>query len=880
MHRPQSAVTRTSGALWLLALACGSDSTQLVPAGARPDAAQTSAAGAPPEPSADVPHEPDAPSAPGPLRDEAPPIAAAAGAGGAANATTETPSDVAAGGGTGNASGGGASSERDAGTGPDAATTGGSDEPLPPLVAGLSLQARSSPFLSMPPQAALTLRGWDMTDVFPNLTFTLATFVMQEPSTGRMFVAERPGRIWAFEKRDDVTERTLVLDITGQCLGNGDRGLVGFAFHPEFGRADSPNRGYLYVHYPHIDPATERPFPADAITHSRLSRFTLDLNTLQADPASELVLIDQFDESPLHLGGALFFHPDDGYLYLTVGDEGTACSRSGNCGRIDKDLFSGVLRIDVDPNVDDDSHAIPRQPEAGVTANYTIPNDNPFVGRPNALEEFYALGVRSPHRMTHDALDDIIWLGDVGNLTREELDVVTPGANLQWNSHEGFLEYRAPTPATVGVWTDPVLDFSRYEARCIVGGYVYRGSRFPELYGRYVFGDFSYNSLWALDYTWDGERAEALDNRLLATAVSGRRGTLTSLGVDTDGELYMTSLDRGPLKTLTFREQASTNLPAQLSGTGVFDDVAALVPAATLLPYAVNNPLWSDGASKRRWVALPEGGTVGFVDAGAWTFPAGTVFVKHFELALDERAPEQRRRLETRVLVAGADGVYYGASYKWNAEGTDAELLLESQTEAIEVTRPDGSTRRQEYFYPGPTDCSTCHNARAGYVLGVRAAQLNGEMVYPATGQRANQLWTWSELGLFDRRLEENEVRALPALAALDDESRSVEDRVRSYWDSNCSMCHGTIPGMRATWDARFQTPLGSQGVVLGPSVGTEGAFVVVPGDVEASLLVERDRTTDPNRRMPPLGRTQTDAAYIALLERWVRSLPSAGSTP
>jgi uncharacterized repeat protein (TIGR03806 family) len=883
----------------LLALACGSDSTLLVdafggdgPEAPRPPAdisgdssADPTRAGASSQPAA------HAPSQPGPAAGGEPANPAGAGLGGAPSAGVDAPSGVGATPlvppvvdpeGPGSDEG---PIARDAGLEPDPDAKGdGTHEPPPaPLVAGLSSQTRSPPFLGMPARPQLTLRGWDMTEAFPNVTFTNSTFVMQEPTSGRMFVAERAGRIWAFEKNPDVATRTLVLDITGQCLGNGDRGLVGFAFHPEFGRPESPNRGYLYVHYPHIDPATARPFPDDAITHSRLSRFTIDLETLQADPASELVLIDQFDESPLHLGGALFFHPGDGYLYVTVGDEGTSCGRSGNCGRIDKDLFSGVLRIDVDPNEDTDSHAIPKQPEAGITAHYTIPNDNPFVGRPDALEEFYAIGLRSPHRMTHDPTDDIIWLGDVGNLAREEIDVVTAGANFQWNAHEGFLEHRAPAPDHAGIWTDPVLDLSRYEARCVVGGYVYRGSRFPELFGKYVFGDLSYNSLWALDYAWDGERAEVVENQRLATAIAGQRGTLTSLGVDSEGELYMTSLERGPIRTLTFRQEASTNLPSRLGATGAFEDVAALTPQPALLAYSVNSPLWSDGAAKRRWLALPEGGTIGFAPSGAWTFPAGTVFVKHFDIALDERAPERRRRLETRLLVASADGAYYGASYKWNAEETDADLLLESQTEALDITLSDGGTRRQEYFYPGPSDCLTCHNTRAGSVLGVRAAQMNGEVLYPATGLKANQLWTWSELGLFDRRLSPDEVRALPALAALDDESRSAEDRVRSYWDSNCSMCHGIIPGMRASWDARYQTPLAQQGVVLGPSVANEGAFVVVPGDVAASLLATRDRSTDPNVRMPPIGRTRADAAYVALLERWIRALPapvSAASAP
>ena len=567
-----------------------------------------------------------------------------------------------------------------------------------------------------------------------------------------------------------------------------------------------------------------------------------------------------------------------------MGDEGLSCSVSDNCGRVDKNLFSGVLRIDVNPVEDDDSHAIVRQPQDGATANYTIPNDNPFVGQADALEEFYALGLRSPHRMTHDAVDDITWIGDVGEIRREEIDVLESGANFQWHAYEGFFRRRTPRQPSVGVWTDPLIDFTRAEVQVVIGGYTYRGSRFPELYGKYIFADFWSNNLFALPYTLDAGEVRAQPVEQLGTNVGAQVRTLTSFGVDADGELYVTSLGRDRIKALTFREQASTNLPRTLSATGTFQDTAALVPSPALLPYDVQSPLWSDGADKRRWMALPSGTNITFAENGAWGFPEGTVFVKHFEMAMDERRPEELRRLETRVLVAGQGGSYYGASYKWNAAGTEAELLLESQLEALEIVQPDTTLRRQEYFYPGPNDCLVCHNPEAGHVLGVRTAQLNGETIYEDGGQPANQLATWSALGLFDQALSIEEIQSFPKLAALGDEDRSIEDRVRSYWDSNCSMCHGVIEGLRANWDARFETPLVQQAVVSGPSVGVEGEFVVVPGDPEASLMFQRDSATEAGIRMPPLGRTRTDLEYIELLELWMNSLgapaPPAADAP
>jgi uncharacterized repeat protein (TIGR03806 family) len=751
----------------------------------------------------------------------------------------------------------------------------------PPLVVGLLERPEASAYLNLPARHDFKPRGWDVEEVFPTLSFTNATFITEAPTTGHLFITEREGRIYAVENRPDATEKKLVLDLSGQCQGRGDHGLLGITFHPEFGQPGSPNRGYFYLHYPYNNPAiVDGPVPATVPTMSRLSRFTLDLDTLQADPSSELVLIDQYDENTLHLGGASFFRQSDGYLYLTVGDEGLACSGSGNCGHIDKDLFSGVLRIDVDPNPDADSHAIPRQPESGTTANYTIPNDNPFVGQPGVLEEFYALGVRSPHRMTYDPTDDIVWIGDVGANTREELDVLQPGANYQWDSYEGFFRRHSPPDEVVGIWTDPVIDFPRNEFRTIIGGYVYRGQRFPELQGKYLFGDFWENSIWTNSYTYDGQHTELLETKQIASQVGGRGATLTSFGVDAAGELYVTSLGLDRIKTLITRAQASSNLPDSLAGLGVFADVPSLTPAAALIPYDVQNPLWSDGAGKHRWIALPSGTHITFAENGAWQFPAGTVLVKHFEMTMDERDSSSVHRLETRVLVAMEDGTYYGASYKWNSEGTAATLLLESQTDELDIVERDGSSRHQSYFYPGPRDCVTCHNAEAGFVLGVRTAQLNGEKLYDATGRVANQLYTWSELDMFDHRLADEDIRGYPQLAPLSDESRSQEERVRSYWDSNCSMCHGSVQGMRANWDARIQTPLGQQRVVGAPSVNTEGALIVAPGDSEASLLMVRDRSTDPDGRMPPLGRTRTDETYVELLRQWIESLGSESSTP
>jgi uncharacterized repeat protein (TIGR03806 family) len=728
--------------------------------------------------------------------------------------------------------------------------------------------------IGLPSEPDVSGARWTSAPAFPGVTFVNPTGFAEAPGTGYLFVLEREGRVVAVPKQAPFDKR-LVLDISSVTQGNQDLGLLGIAFHPQFGQRSSPNGRYMYLHYAHVDVPAPVPVPLDYLTESRLSRFEVDLDTLTVDPSSEQVLIAQSDEQLWHQGGGMYFDADDGFLYLSVGDEGDSNCVLSNCQRIDKDLFSGVLRIDVDQRGGDVSHPIPRQPLSGTTANYFIPNDNPFVGQPGVLEEFFAIGLRSPHRMTYDALDDIAWIGDVGQSTHEELDVLRAGANFQWDFREGLATHEPMSEMPLGVWTDPVLELQRSESVAVIGGYVYRGARFPELYGKYIFGDFFFGSIWAVDYQFDGSVATLLDRQRLLTTLLGKAGTISSFGMDLSGELYILVMGTQAEVQRLERGNATDALPPLLSRSGVFEDTTTLEPNAALSSYTVLNPLWSDGAYKRRWLQLPEGGKIGFAPEGAWHFPEGTVFVKHFEMALDERQPEQRKRLETRLLVAARGGRYYGITYKWNAAGTDAEPLLESQEEELDITQADGSVRQQTYYYPGPSDCLLCHNADAGYVLGVRTAQLNGRNTDGDAS--APQLSQWAARGWFDTPLTDAEIKELPRLTPLSDETRPLGERVRSYWDSNCSMCHGSVGSIRATWDARFQTPLDRQGVLYGSLSGEgelpAGSFVVTPGDLEHSAMWQRALSTDPALRMPPLGRRRADPQYLDVLQRWISSL-------
>ena len=319
-------------------------------------------------------------------------------------------------------------------------------------------------------------------------------------------------------------------------------------------------------------------------------------------------------------------------------------------------------------------------------------------------------------------------------------------------------------------------------------------------------------------------------------------------------------------------------IPERLSATGAFDDTRALRPAAALIPYDVNTPFWSDGASKRRWVAVPcerpeNVAAVHPSPTGSWDFPAGTVFVKHFELAADETRPGATRRLETRLLVRDATGGVYGVSYRWRNDGTDADLVREPRRETYRVTSATGP-RERAWSFPGPADCRQCHTPSAGGVLGVSTRQLNSDLTY-LNGVTDNQLRTWSRLGLFEPPLDERAIPRLPRLARPDDRGRSLEDRARSFLDANCAQCHRP-GGVAADFDAQYDTPLAAQGLLGAPArinLAVDGARLIAPNDPWRSILLARVNTLEPVK-MPPLAHEVIDREAVRLLEAWITSLP------
>jgi uncharacterized repeat protein (TIGR03806 family) len=329
---------------------------------------------------------------------------------------------------------------------------------------------------------------------------------------------------------------------------------------------------------------------------------------------------------------------------------------------------------------------------------------------------------------------------------------------------------------------------------------------------------------------------------------------------------------------LQMPERANGTIPKLLSQTGAFKDVRDFLPADELIPYDLIVPFWSDGAVKSRYISVPDE-KIKFAPTGEWIFPRGTVFVKTFSLATNELNPNSLRKLETRLLVRDADGGVYGVTYKWRADGSDADLLATNLTEPISIQTASG-VRTQQWYYPSRADCLTCHTANAGLVLGVKTRQLNRDFKFPS-GVTDNELRAWNHIGLFDTNFPDADIENFPKLAGANDLSRSLADRARSYLDANCAQCHrprGTV----AYFDARYDTPLAQQNLIRGNVLIDEridGARIIAPHDIWRSILFMRTATTEAFK-MPPLARNEIDTNGMKLLRQWIESLPGENVLP
>ena len=732
---------------------------------------------------------------------------------------------------------------------------------------------------------------YDVEDVFPGIGFQGPVRILSFPdSVQGLVILGKRGQAWLANPETQASRE--IMDISDRILNGWEGGSLGIAFHPGFATGGK-REVFIFYRWKHeLENFTEEGY-------NRISRFQWDEENQRIDADSEEVLLQQYDRKSWHAGGDMFFGPD-GFLYVSLGDEGLQERYWADSNqRLDRGVFGGVIRIDVD-NDSSRSHPIRRQPlppeEPPVgwpntfSAGYMIPNDNPWLDESGGgLEEFVVLGARSPHAMSWDAVTEQIWLADVGSDHFEEINQAVIGDNLQWPWAEGSeAPGNFPRPNTIiGRETAPYLAYPHEVGNCILGGGVYRGEIFTSLYDHYLFVDYGVNSLMAVPAAGTDREIRTLigDLTSLPHEFPGA-ARLSGVYPQANGEILLAVMGgrSGPSQGKIYRlvqKDIVPDPPHLLSDLGVFTDLETMMVAPGIVPYRTNAQLYSDGASKRRWLSVPNDGVhddvgeqIEFRADAPWTFPEGTVFIKQFDMP--NAGPNGTSlRLETRFFIMGAGGKGYGLTYRWNEEGTEAFLLEGSAEQSYTIMDEAGmAVESGIWSFPSRTQCLTCHTNNANFVLGVQTHQLNGELTYPATGQTFNQLNYLNEVGILNGSV--GDVNDLPRAHAIDDETASLELRVRSYLDANCASCHRQNGMENVNMDLRFLTtdPLdrGIIGIPTRSHASNPDYSIVEPGDHSVSELWLRDASQTENQ-MPPLGRSKLDEVWIERLAEWIDGL-------
>lgn len=668
---------------------------------------------------------------------------------------------------------------------------------------------------------------------FPRLSFKAPVHLIPFPDGKRYVLIEEKGLLYTFRNDAGVEKADLFIDMTKEIKGLDKiercRG-VGQSFALAFDPAFAKNRR-CYLMYVLASKDRKKPLEQG----SRVSRFTItDTDPPRIDPASEEVLITWLAGG--HNGCDLQFG-NDGYLYISTGDgEDPSPPDKLRTGQDVSDLLSSILRIDVN--------------RAAGGRPYAIPADNPFAGTSSARPEVWCYGLRNPWRMSFDRKTGQLWIGDVGWERWEMIYAAQSGGNYGWSHMEGPQvclpdAKKGPTPIL-----PPAAFVGHPLAASITGGFVYHGTKLKGFEGWYVCGDWETRRVFAYPV-----KGTTLGDRVNAARTTAR---IVAWAEEPDGELLMVDYEGGGLHRLVPAEAGAgnANFPRALSATGLFASIASQTPAPGVVPYAINAPAWTDGASAERWIAIPGHERIQLIDKNSdWpresVWPRDSVLAKTLTLG--------GRKLETQVLHY--DGLSWnGYSYVWNAAQTDATL---APADGAEIDLGGG----RKWTVLNRAACLVCHNPWPGYSLTINGAQLDAA--------RVKQFQDW---GILPPKV------AMPKpLVNPYDEAAPLEDRARAYLGVNCAHCHRFGGGGAAKIILLHDVPSAEMKLDgVRPTLGSfdlTDSYLVCGRDPSRSALIFRVSKLGQGR-MPHVGSDTVDEAGVALLRKWVASLPEGPCEP
>ena len=704
---------------------------------------------------------------------------------------------------------------------------------------------------------------------YPKLSFQAPVSIHLIPATtgarpNRLVVIEQSGKIKSFVDDDEAEESDLMIDLANPPpklseLTKGAKHNINaysMAFHPNF----AANR-FVYVCYI----ATQEGGSNSEGTHIARYRMT-ETNPPTLEYESETTII-RFGAGG-HNGCTVAFGPDN-YLYISIGDLADPTPPDKlRTGQDISDLYSSILRI----NVDHPSRSID-----GKELSYTIPADNPFVKLPHARGEVFAFGLRNPWRMSFDSKSGQLWVGDVGWEAYEMIYRVRSGGNYGWSIKEGPGDVMPNLPIGPTPILAPDITLSHADAASVTGGFVYRGSKLPQLRGSYVFGDWITRRFWAAEF--DDSTVQSIKE------IAAGEVKPICFGLDSNDELlvleYIEWNQAGGIYRFVPNEAAASfkenEFPRRLSQTGLFRDAQELRPNEGVFPYTLNSTMWMDGAAAEFHLAVPGDKPVQFFQNPKPTFdwfkskvlfPKDSVLVKTYSV----NANGNNRRVETQLSHYGGVNDWRFYSYKWLEDQSDA-VLVDANGETETIQSGPGLEGKLRWNFGARSQCRICHTPWSGDATGFMEEQLR------RPGQSRDDWRNLIEQGCitFPSKESPRPDSEFSGMVGRDDPHASVEHRTRSYLHSNCSHCHQFGGSGSAAFDVRFERSFADLKVVdavpLKGSMQLDDARLVVAGDPYRSVLYYRMAKSG-GGRMPHIGSEVVDAEGAKLLNQWISKMP------
>ncbi len=666
-------------------------------------------------------------------------------------------------------------------------------------------------------------------NAYPEFTVERLVAIELEPGSGALLLlqnylwSEKRSTLRRYDPQPKSGNSDLLLEL--------DEPAYSLAFHPKY-----ETNGFLYV-------GSNGP-GNDGKNHSRITRYTVDRNAPYRLKKSSAFPVIEWPSNG-HNGAAVCFG-NDGMLYVTSGD-GTSLMDLDNMGQNLMSLKSKVLRLDVDA--------------ASSSQGYVVPQDNPFVGSPGIRPETWAYGTRNPWRISNDSVSGQIWIGENGQDLMEFVQLVRRGANYGWSAYEGsrplFVE-RLSGPSPV---SPPTIEHDHSVFRSLTGGFVYRGQRFSELVGAYIYGDYSTGRIWAAKH--DG--VNLLWNREIADTTLA----ITAFGTNLEGDILVADHAGNAIwKLVPNLEEVDQVLsfPTKLSETGLYASTIDLKPAPGVIPYEIVASAWHDGAVSKRLLALPGTSKAKYPkeesrrsDWLSLRLPDGAAVAQ----TLVE--PHTTKRVETRVIVKQHND-WAAYSYLWNEDQSDATLVPKEGLQ-VEV---DGLN----WEIPSRSTCLVCHSRQADFVLSLTPAQLNRDVIID--GEKINQIELLARQGVLEVSSIGKEEEGTGKLVDPHDKSASVSDRMHAYFTTNCSHCHMPNGGGNATMDLSPWASLENQHLIDATpehgDFGVAGAKLIARGNPGRSIVPLRVALRGTGQ-MPPVGTLYPDVEGVRLLLEWHQSI-------